>query len=65
MEETKIETLNQWMVGSQGKNVRIMNPPLGALSANEAMRLAAWLVTMAEMDATHKFEDVLKAVQNS
>lgn len=61
----EIETLNQWMVASQGKNVRIMMPPLGVLSADEAMRLAAWLVTMAEMDATHKFEDVLKAIQNT
>lgn len=61
----EIETLNQWMVGSQGRNVRIMAPPLGALSADEAMRLAAWLVTMAQMDATHPFEEVLKAVQSS
>jgi hypothetical protein len=61
----EIETLNKFFVAVGAGKVIIMRPPMqGALTPDDAMLLAAYLVSMAEMDATHKFEDVLKAVRN-
>lgn len=61
----KIDTLNKFMVGAQGHDVVIANPPSGPMSADEALALAAWLACMAEIHTETKFEDVLNAVQNS
>jgi len=62
----EIETLNMFFVSAGGGKVVIMKPPArGVLTPDEAMNLAAYLVSLAEMDATVKFEDVLKAVQSA
>lgn len=62
---SEIHTENKFMVGGQGHNVVIANPPKAPLSADEALALAAWLVCMAEIHTETKFEDVLNAVQNA
>mgnify|MGYP001603933895 CR=1 FL=1 len=60
-----IDTMNKFLVAVKGKEVGFLKPVPGSMSADDAMLLAAYLVTMAEMDATHKFEEVLAAVQNA
>lgn len=59
-----IDTTNRFMVASQGDELVILNPPR-RLSADDALLLlAAYLVAMA-YGATHNFDDVLKAVQDT
>jgi len=57
-----IETLNKFLVSSQGKAILIMNPPRTSIAADDALLLAAYLVLMAEHEASQPFEAVLKAV---
>lgn len=62
-----IETLdidNRHMVGALGQKIIVMNPPK-QLSPDEALVFAAWLVALAEFQASVKFEDVLTKVQNT
>ena len=60
----EINTLNKFFVGVQRDMVLIGRLPMGPISADDALLLAAYLVSMAEMNTETKFEDVLKAVQN-
>lgn len=59
-----IETMNKFFVATKGKEVIFLMPIPCSMSADDAMLLAAYLVSMAEMDASHKFEEVLAAIQN-
>jgi hypothetical protein len=63
----EIDTLNKFGVASGGKGVTILMPPRSGVpfSADDALLLAAYLVSMAEHSAAHTFEDVLGAVQNT
>lgn len=45
-----MDTFNKYMVGVQGDNVVIMNPPRGPISKADALMLAAWIVTLAAND---------------
>ena len=60
--EPLIDTTNRQLVGMRG-SVIVVLAPKQAMSADEAMQHAAWLVTLAEMDAEHTFEEHLNAVQ--
>lgn len=62
---SEIETLNKFIVCSQGNDVMVMRfQP--KMSADDAMLLAAYLVSIAEScNPSHSFEEVLKAVQNT
>jgi hypothetical protein len=60
-----IDTTNKFLVACRGECVSILLPPLDSISADDALVLAAYLVSMAEHDATHPFADVLAAVQNT
>jgi hypothetical protein len=64
-----IETMNKWMVAGIGgrRGFTMLAPPKSGVSfnADDALLVAAYLVSMAEPEASHKFEDVLKAVQNT
>lgn len=60
MEE--IDTDNQFMVGSQGTNIIVLRPP-SVMTKEQAVRFAAWLVTLA--DDNNQFDTVLEAVQNT
>lgn len=74
---TEIDTGNKYLVcrleTCSGQRVSILlRPhllcpvrPAYEMTADEALTLAAWIVTMAENNATHPFRDVLEAVQNS
>ncbi len=61
--DTEIDTLNRQMVGMRGNTIVVLLPKQ-EMTADEAMQHAAWLVTLAEMDAEHTFEEHLKAVQD-
>lgn len=56
-----IETINRFLVAGQGQQVLVMRPPLGPITKDDALILAAWLVAIAE-DGEHKFQPVLDAV---
>lgn len=57
-----MDTFNKHMVGVQGENIVIMNPPRGPISKADALVFAAWIVTLADDDETG-FEKALEAVQ--
>ncbi len=59
-----IQTVNKFLVGMQAGKIRITNLT-GTLTPDEALLLAAWLVAMAEHEASHDFDDVLLAVKNA
>lgn len=62
-ERAEIDTSNKYLVGSRGNGVVVISCGL-TLSANDAMNLAAWLVSVAQINTDVKFDDVLKAIQN-
>lgn len=64
MQPNEIDTTNIFLVSSNQRGIVIMNPRFN-LTYEDALLLAAYLVTMAEPFAGHKFEDVLNAVQSS
>lgn len=45
--------------------VVMVSAPMVAMTADDALRHAAWLVAIAEPYASHPFADVLKAVQST
>jgi hypothetical protein len=58
-----IDTTNKFSVSAAPDGIRIMNPPHGVIGADDALLLAAWLLTLAKGEASQPFEDVLEAVQ--
>lgn len=59
-----INTFNKWMIGVNGDKIQIMRPQ-NLMSADDAILMAAWLVSLtACMPATHKFNDVVQAIEN-
>lgn len=58
---SRVETFNKYLVGAQGGFLVLLNPPRGRFSHDDALLLAAYLVSMAT-ETTHTFEEVLEAV---
>lgn len=58
---TEIETINDCMVGSVAGRVQISAPPIGPIDSERALRLAAWIVAIADPTG-ERFGKVLKAV---
>jgi hypothetical protein len=59
-----IDTFNKYMVGMRAGGIVIMLPPPGPISNEEALVLAAWLVSLADFSEGHKaFLDVLEQLQ--
>ena len=65
----EIDTSNKFMVGASvsGNFITLHHPPrIGStLTPDEALVLAAYLVSMAEPSASHTFKEVLEAVQGA
>lgn len=64
----KIDTLNQHFVSAQGSHVLIQRPPRGPLTRLEALRMAAWLVAIAEPlgeAGEPTFDEVRKVIEGS
>lgn len=59
-----INTANKFLVASNSQGIVIMTDPR-KLTYDDALLLAAYLVSMAEPFASYKFPDVLEAVQGS
>ena len=59
-----IDTTNRWGVSALQQKVIILVPPARALSGDEALVLAAWLVTLAARPRAD-FDAVLDAVQST
>ena len=58
--------MNKYLVSANVKGeILIQNPPVGFISSNDALDLAAYLVSMAEHNADKKFDEVLKELYNS
>jgi hypothetical protein len=62
---SKIDTTNTFMVAAGGRGIAILNPPRTSITADEALLLAAWLVSIAEHSASQEFAEVLQAVQST
>lgn len=67
-EAEPISTLNDFAVCASGSGSRlafgVLRRPFN-MTADEALRMAAWLVAMAEPYAKYQFRDVLEAVQST
>jgi hypothetical protein len=55
-------TYNQHLVSVRGSRIIIQNPPAGAISYDDALNLAAWIVFLTDEE---RFRRVLKAVKTS
>ena len=58
-----LDTLNRFAVGALDKSVVVLIPPQGPVSPDDALLLAAYLVALAELGASHPFAEVLAAVR--
>lgn len=66
--KSKIETSNKFVVGGTvDGRITVFNPPIRAvaLTPDDALLLAAYLVLMAEAKAGHAFADVYEAVSSA
>lgn len=61
---SKIDTSNDFGVGVQGEDIRIMMPPAGRIDRDRALRLAAWIVLLIDYDG-RRFEEIKKAVASA
>jgi hypothetical protein len=59
---TDLDLTNRWLVGASAETIRILNPAR-VLTPDEALVLAAWLVTLAEPMSDRYFDDVRAAVE--
>lgn len=62
----QIDTTNDFMVGSQGDLIVLLRPPGRAITKVAALRLAAYLVAMADESPNHlRFGLVLDGVESA
>ena len=61
----EIETANKFLVGVRGDNELTILKLGCKMKPDDALNLAAWLVALAEDNASYKFEEILKAVQET
>jgi hypothetical protein len=59
-----IDTTNDCAVCVSAHGVGMLRPPLGPMPKDKALRLAAWLVALAE-EKDGEFQAVLDAVRNT
>lgn len=63
-----IETMNDFMVSTNGDNCVLLNPPRAGFPIDKgaALRLAAWLVVLCDMHPEHeRFKEILSAIENT
>jgi hypothetical protein len=61
--DREIDTFNKWGIGCRGEQLVIMRPPQ-VFSKEEALLLAAWLATLADLGG-EEFPRYLEAVRNT
>lgn len=59
-----MDTTNDCIVSASSRGVTILMPPIGPMPKEQALRLAAWLVAIAD-PIGEEFEKVLEAVRNT
>lgn len=59
---SEIDTSNDFFVGSRGADIVLMKTP-GTMTKAQALRLAAWLVILADDDEV-RFNEVLEAIKD-
>ena len=59
-----INTANDFMVGVTGSGVLIMFPPTKAIQKEDAIRLAAWILALADPDL-ERFNIVFEAMMST
>lgn len=59
--EEPVNTVNEFLVGIRGGDIIIGLPPLRPITKDEALRLAAWLVAVADPTGDD-FDKVRRAV---
>lgn len=60
----ELDTFNKFMVGVCAGKVTLLNPPRSDMNPDEAIMLAAWLVTMAGDFGGEKIKAAMDAVQS-
>jgi argininosuccinate lyase len=60
----EIETINDHLVSTNGDTITILMPPMGPITKEQALRLAAWLAAMAD-PMGDRFEAVRAAIANT
>jgi hypothetical protein len=60
-----IDTMNKFLVASLDGGIVFLKPLPQRMTPDDALLLAAYLVSMAEHEASNDFADVLKAVQSA
>lgn len=62
----EIDTTNDHLVSSRAGNVVITFPPQGPMDKHKALRMAAWIVALADDSPDHEvFAKVLEAVKST
>lgn len=61
----KIDVANRFMVAANSMGLMLVRPPHGLMSYDDALVLAAWLVSIAEPRASFTFKEVLDEVQGT
>jgi hypothetical protein len=56
--------MNKFMVGAQGENLRIMRQPIGALTKEEALNLAAWLMVLSGASHSERLNAIEQVEQS-
>lgn len=59
-----IETVNDFIVGTNGDTISVMRQPVG-MDKEQALRLAAWLVMLADSGETERFEAIFEAIKGT
>ncbi len=60
----EIETLNRFGVALVGNRIGMLMPPSLPMTTDEALTLAAWLVTLADYRGD-RFKEILEAVRST
>lgn len=58
-----IDTTNKFVVAAAGERIVILNPPYLDMTHDDALNLAAYLVSMA-YKSKYKFADILERIQS-
>lgn len=63
MDEDEINTMNEFLVGTDGETISVMRSK-GVYTKEEALRLAAWLVVLAD-PLDERWPAIKEAVRNT
>lgn len=62
---TEVDTTNNRMVSRCDSYIVMMLPPRGPIPFEEALRMAAWIVVIADETGGERFAEILAAIKNT